>query len=404
MFNRPGRSVPARSPHLAAILHAKGGSMKITGCEIWTVVVRAKAGTVNSPEFGAATWDHVPKHLIRLQTDDGVYGIGETGRGVGRSAVESAAQSLIGLDPLRIPLQDLPIDIGRAEGAPTGRTHEGSHGTGRINPSYHAFEMALFDLVGRHLQLPVHALLGGKVRHQVAIDFWIGQMSPDDAGRAAGEAKARGFHGLKMKCAIDDPWDDRIQAILDAAGPDFTLTLDPNERFYRPVEAIGLARRLARFPTIAMYEDPVPKWNLDWYRQIRAAINVPLALHLGNPRDVVNAIKSEACDHFNLGGGMVEFVRMASMASAYGSHVWHGSGVDLGVAEHSYLHACAAAHACVLPSDLVGSWVREHMLVESPMTFTDGHVAVPDAPGLGCEFDMDAVRHQSVARLDVAGS
>jgi len=101
---------------------------------------------------------------------------------------------------------------------------------------------------------------------------------------------------------------------------------------------------------------------------------------------------------------MVEFVRMASMASAYGSHVWHGSGVDLGVAEHSYLHACAAAHACVLPSDLVGSWVREHMLVVSPMTFTDGHVAVPDAPGLGCELDMDAVRHYSVARLDVAGS
>ena len=51
-------------------------------------------------------------------------------------------------------------------------------------------------------------------------------------------------------------------------------------------------------------------------------------------RDVVNAIKAEACDHFNLGGGMVEFVRMASMAAAYGSNVWHGSGVDLGIAEH----------------------------------------------------------------------
>ena len=106
-------------------------------------------------------------------------------------------------------------------------------------------------------------------------------------------------------------------------------------------------------------------------RQIRAAIDVPLALHLGSPRDVVNAIKAEACDHFNLGGGMVEFVRMASMAAAYGSNVWHGSGVDLGIAEHAYLHACAATRNCVLPSDLVGSWVREHMLVQAPMTFTD---------------------------------
>ena len=370
--------------------------MRITACDIWTVVVPARAGTVNSEEYGPATWDHVPKHIIRLQTDEGLYGIGETGRGVGRSAVAEAAASLVGLDPLQIPLQEVPIAIGRAEGAATGRSHEGVHGNARINPAYDAFEMAVFDLVGRAVGLPVHALLGGKVRDRVAVDYWIGQMSPSDAARAAGEAKARGFHGLKMKCAIDDPWEARVQAILDAAGPDFTLTLDPNERFYRPVEAIGLARRLARFPTIAMYEDPVPKWNLDWYRQIRGAIDVPLALHLGNPRDVVNAIKAEACDHFNLGGGMVEFVRMASMAAAYGSHVWHGSGVDLGIAEHAYLHACAAARNCVLPSDLVGSWVREHMLVRAPMTFTDGHAPVPDLPGLGCELDLDAIRHYAV--------
>lgn len=370
--------------------------MRITGCDIWTVVVPARPGTVNSEEYGPPTWDRVPKHLIRLRTDEGLHGIGETGRGVGRGAVEAAAASLVGRDPLHLPLQDLPIATGRAEGVVPGRTHEGLHGSGRINGAYDAFEMAVHDLVGRALGLPVHALLGGKVRDRVAIDYWIGQMSPDDAGRAAGEARARGFHGLKMKCAIDDPWEARIQAILDAAGPDFMLTLDPNERFYRPVEAIGLARRLARFPTIATYEDPVPKWNLDWYRQIRAAIDVPLALHLGDPRDVVNAIKAEACDRFNLGGGMVAFVRMAAMAAAAGAPVWHGSGVDLGVAEHAYLHACAAARNCVLPSDLVGSWVREHMLVQSPMTFTDGHATVPDAPGLGCELDMDAIRHHAV--------
>lgn len=73
--------------------------MRITECDIWTVVVPARAGTVNSEEYGPATWDHVPKHIIRLQTDEGLYGIGETGRGVGRGAVEAAAASLVGLDP-----------------------------------------------------------------------------------------------------------------------------------------------------------------------------------------------------------------------------------------------------------------------------------------------------------------
>ena len=44
----------------------------------------------------------------------------------------------------------------------------------------------------------------------------------------------------------------------------------------------------------------------------------------------------------------------------------------------------------------MGSWVREHMLVQAPMTFTDGHAMVPDLPGLGCELDLDAIRHYEV--------
>ena len=162
-----------------------------------------------------------------------------------------------------------------------------------------------------------------------------------------------------MKCAIDDPWEERIQAILDAAGPDFKVTIDPNERFYRPVEAIALAKKLDRFPNIAMYESPVPQRNLDWYRQIRAAIDAPLALHLGDPASVVRAVSVEACDYYNLGGGMVDFLRSAAIVAAAGTLCWHGSGVDLGIWEHAALHAAACARNCALPSDLVGSWVRE---------------------------------------------
>jgi muconate cycloisomerase len=371
--------------------------MRVTDCDIWTVVVPARPGAVNSPEFGPATWDQVPKHLIRLRTGDGVYGLGETGRGCPRAAVESAAAQLVGKDPLAIPLQELPLAPATPEAARPGRSYEGVYGPGRSNPAYDAFEMALFDLVGRLLGLPAHALLGGAVRRRVPADYWIGQQMPEDAGRAARRGKEMGFHGLKMKCAIDDPWVERMQAILDAAGPDFKVTIDPNERFYRPEEAIRLARTLERFPNVAIYEDPVPKRNLDWYRQIRAAITVPVALHLGNPRDVVNAIKAEACDHLNLGGGMVQFVRNAAMAAAAGMLCWHGSGVDLGIAEHAYLHAAACARNCVLPSDLVGSWVREDDLIVTPLHFEDGHALVPETPGLGCELDEAAVERYAAA-------
>ena len=244
--------------------------------------------------------------------------------------------------------------------------------------------------------VPAHWLLGGAVRERVLVDYWMGQQMPKDAARNAGMGAARGFHGIKMKCAIDDPWEERIQAILDAAGPDFKVTIDPNERFYRPVEAIALAKRLDRFPNIAMYESPVPQWNLDWYRQIRAAIDVPLALHLSNGRDVIRAVAAEACDHFNFGGDMVSFVRNAATVAAAGALCWHGSGVDLGITEHAMLHAAACARNCALPSDLVGSWVREDDLIVEPIQFDDTYALVPDGPGLGCELDLEALERYTV--------
>lgn len=370
--------------------------MRITGVDIWTVVVPVIPDRVNSTEFGTPSWPSVPKHIIRLRTDDGTYGLGETRRGCPREAVEAGARALVGCDPLSIPLQDLPLVPVEEWFHGPRAAYEGLHGPGHSSPAYDAFEMAMFDLVGRALGVPAHSLLGGAVRDRVLADYWIGQQMPADAARNASLGAERGFHGIKMKCAIDDPWEERMQAILDATGPEFKVTIDPNERFYRPAEAIALARRLEPFPNVAMYESPVPQWNLDWYRQIRAAIDVPLALHLSAPQRIVQAIAAEACDYYNLGGGMVDFVRNAAIVAAAGTLCWHGSGVDLGIQEHAMLHAAACARGCALPSDLVGSWVRQDDLIIEPVQFVDGCAIVPTSPGLGCELDLAAVERYEV--------
>lgn len=370
--------------------------MKIVGVDVWRVVVPTIPGTVHSGDFGPAGWDQVPKFIIQLNTDEGLTGIGETQRGASRSALDDGIQRIIGLDPLKIALQYIPLQAPRPKVTYPGRDWEIGGGTGVGNATHGAFEMAIFDLVGKALGVPAHYLLGGAYRDRVRADFWIGQQNPEDAARNVRLGRSRGFGGVKMKCAIDDPWIERIAAIVEAGGPDFRITIDPNERFYRPHEAIALARKLERFPNIEVYEDPVPKWNLDWYRQIRAAIDVPVALHLGNPHDIVNAIKAEACDCMNLGGGMVQFVQNAAMAEAAGMVCWHGSGNDLGIMEHSYLHAAAAARNCVLASDFVGSWTREDDLIVEPIRFEAGHAIVPDRPGLGCELDRVALEKYQV--------
>ncbi|MDE2700983.1 MAG: mandelate racemase, partial [Gemmatimonadota bacterium] len=132
-------------------------------------------------------------------------------------------------------------------------------------------------------------------------------------------------------------------------------------------------------------------WNLDWYCQLRAATIIPVALHLANPHDIINAIKVEAVDIFNLGGSMWQFIYNAAIADAAGIPCWHGSGNDLGVMEMAYLHAASVPRNCVMPSDFVGSWTREDDLIVDGIQFEKGEAIVPTKPGLGCELDEDAL-------------
>ena len=127
-----------------------------------------------------------------------------------------------------------------------------------------------------------------------------------------------------------------------------------------------------------------------------AATTIPIALHLANPHDIINAIKAEAVDIFNLGGSMWDFVKNAAIAHAAGIPIWHGSGNDLGIMETSYLHAASVPRNCVMPSDFVGSWTRENDLLVEGIQFEGGGAVVPMASGLGCELDVEAAEKYRV--------
>ncbi len=371
--------------------------MVITGFEIWTVVVPTIPGRVHSQAFGKTGWDEVPKHIVRVNTDEGISGLGETRRGCGLEEVQEGGRRLEGRDPLGLSLQHIFTDAApHRPGSGTTRDWESLAGW-QAGPAYEAFEMAVYDIVGKAQGLPVHALLGGAYRDRVPADYWIGHQTPEESAANAKIGYDRGFHGVKMKCTSDEPMVDRIRAILEATDVAFKCTVDPNQRFYRPSEAIALAGEFEKLGNVGVLEDPMAKWNLDWYRQLRAATTIPVALHLGNPHDIITAIKAEAVDYMNLGGSMYGFVKNAAIADAAGIPVWHGSGNDLGIMEVSYLHAASVPRNCVLPSDFVGSWTREDDLIEGGLEFEDGCAVVPDRPGLGCELDMDAVEKYRVA-------
>ncbi len=357
--------------------------MKITRIDAIPVRVPMRQGVVNSPAFDRdvplASFADLVKHILRVRTDGGLEGIGETYRGVPEADIRRNIDLLVGKDPMALNLGALPIPKDRA---------------------YDGFEVALFDLVGKALSVPVWKLLGGRYRDRVLVDYWCGRQTPEDIARTARMAVERGFTGLKMKCALEDPMVERVRAIADAAGPAFRIIIDPNERFHHPAHAVRLARQLEGY-NVELFEDPVPRWNLDWYALIRQKTTIPVALHIHlpyghSPRDLIAAIRKEAIDYLNIGGNMADFVRLSATADLAGMPVWHGTEVDLGILDASYVHACAAAKNCTLGSDIIGNFLREDDLIVDPISFQDGHALVPDGPGLGVELDEKALERYRV--------
>ena len=377
--------------------------MQITHIDVVRVHVPMRRDPAD--ELSAAVDDgYVPtegldKHIVRLHTDEGLTGLGETWKGTPDMAVRRAAEALIGADPRRLSLLRLPLpydaDVvnARDRGALVA-VRPVAH-----NPAIHAFEVALADLVGQAYGVPIHQLLGGAVRQRVPVHFWSGRRAPEDLARVARIGQQLGFGGIKIKCVLEDPNVERVQAVHQACGPDFTISLDPNQRF-RTIEAtLALARDLEGYP-VEVFEDPLPKEDLSAYASLRRELDIPLALHLERPEDVQAAIGLGAADVFNLRGTMSTVVRLGYMAEVAGMSVWRGSGLDLGILDASYAHVCAAMPACTLGSDIIGQFMREDDLIAEPLVYQQGHVLVPQEPGLGVQLDEDALGRYKVDQGD----
>ena len=135
------------------------------------------------------------------------------------------------------------------------------------------------------------------------------------------ETEEPGFTNHKLKAR---PWNivETVRLMKESAGPDYTVGVDPNTLFERPHIAARLAEELEPFDTVANFEDPVRKNNLDWYRLLREKTYIPIALHLMDPEDVLKAMKAECVDQVNFGGPAQKLKKMAIVAEAADVPCW----------------------------------------------------------------------------------
>ncbi|MCC7265067.1 MAG: hypothetical protein IT369_21385 [Candidatus Latescibacteria bacterium] len=259
-----------------------------------------------------------------------------------------------------------------------------------------AFTCALLDLAGQAYGVPVHRFFGTKVRDRVPVSYWSCPMEPHETAAEAEVGARLGFSNHKLKARS---WNivETVRLMKERAGADYTVGVDPNTEFRLPPIAARLAAQLEPFGTVAVFEDPVLKDNLDWYRLLREKTHIPIALHLGAPADVLRALKAECIDYVNLGGTALQVRKTAAIAEAAEVPCWvQMGGLCTGILAAYSVHLQSTLPNATLPCDEL-PFTRVADVVAGSLVLDQGHFQVPQGPGLGVAVDLKVVEKYRVA-------
>lgn len=342
--------------------------------------------------------------FVHVYTDAGIVGLGEAGNwgylGATAAAIEKFSTYLIGKDPFRI--EDLNQNFYRSV------YFRGSV----IMSAISAIDIALWDIKGKALGVPVYELLGGKTREKIRVyaSVMTKETDPESLTRSYRQLQDMGFNAAKIfvngpvKTAndgMDEFFSGRIEDELEkvricreAVGPHFDFILEAHRGMTKP-EAIAFGTEVARYRPMVL-EDPMPPDNIDSMAEIAAKIPVPIAtgerftnlreFEMLMRRDAAQYIRPDVCAV----GGITTAKKICAAAEAN----------DVLVIPHNPLGPVSTA-ACLqicasIPNlgiqELPGFCINgaEDRMVKEPLRFKDGCILIPEGPGIGIELADDA--------------
>ncbi len=250
-------------------------------------------------------------------------------------------------------------------------------------------QMALYDVVGKAMGVPVYRLLGlPRVREWCPISWWNIDMPPEAFAMEAQDALAAGYTSYKIKAR---PWWDvyaQVDAISKVTPPHFRLDLDWNNMLLNAGNAAPVLTELDKEERVAIYELPIMQRDVEGHRQLRQKTTRPIALHFGEPPFPV-VVRDEVCDGFVVGGGVASIMRQGTLAAAFEKPFWLQM-VGTGLTTTLSLHLGAVLPFAQWPSvNCLNNYADD--LLTTPLEIKGGYAHVPDAPGLGIEIDEDAL-------------
>jgi galactonate dehydratase len=336
--------------------------------------------------------------FVKVYTDEGIEGVGEATLEYKEKAIcgaiEHIREYLIGKNPLNIEKHwhDIYRDAYWRGGAV-------------LMSALSAVEMALWDILGKSLNVPVYQLLGGKVRDDVRIyvnGWFAGAKTPQEFGEKAKIAAERGVTAMKW-----DPFGktymnisnkdlntalECVAAVRDAVGEEVDLLIEGHGRFNIPT-GIKIAKELEQFKPM-FFEEPTPPDNLDALKAVRD--KSPVAISAGERLytrwDYKAMFDKMAADYIqpdiSHAGGIMELKKIAAIAeSHYIPFAPHNPSGPVANAATLQLAACCPNFTIleIMYSDVE---YRKDITTEN-LEYKDGYIRIPDKPGIGIDLNEE---------------
>jgi len=332
---------------------------------------------------------------VQVKTNNGIIGIGEaiahpafsgeTLEGL-RGAVNYLKECIIGENALHLNKINTLMD----------KRLYGNYGAKA------AIEMALFDITGKHFQVPLYDLLGGRVREKLPLSRSVSQSDIEKDVDEVREFITEGYRIIKVKVGILSIKQDieRIETIRETVGPEVSLRADANQGWSVP-DALKFIHE-AEESKLDFIEQPIPKWNLDGLAYLRSKSPIPIMADEAatTEHDVLEIVKRRAADYISIKvikcGGIMRARRIVSIADSAGIQCYLGSQIETSVGTSAGLHLALATNSFTHGGEIYGPRFFVEDIAKKPMRIEDGCIYPTNEPGLGVELDQDKVKELEI--------
>ncbi len=338
-------------------------------------------------DYPAYPKSYIQATLVKVSTNEGIVGWGQCHAPMAPSVHvrvirDLLAPVIVGQDPRNVSvLWEKMYATQRMRG----------YGTGFFIQSIAGIDLALWDIFGKSVGLPVCELLGGAFRKRIPTYIWIRGDSSKAYEDSARKANELGYTAMKMGIRSIDQLDNVAAACEAVKGKGQVFVVATGLKLY---EAIKIGRELDKLGNVGWLQEPLLPEDLSGYQKLTAEINTPVCYgaFLANRFRFRDIFVSKAVDIINPDicycGGITESRRICVLADVYGiiwsPHVSMGSPPYMSASMHL---SAASGNAVIMESSDQALGPFGNVLLKEPLEYHPGYAVVPERPGLGIEFD-----------------